>query len=86
MTAAPPVCFRFPSVPRADDPELAERALWNAEIAADAEGPRVMVRVYVTDGNLPALFIGADAIEAAGALLAALGIPAGRQWGIEVCA
>ena len=28
---------RFPSVPLADDPELAEHALWNGEIASDAE-------------------------------------------------
>jgi hypothetical protein len=28
---------RFPSVPLADDPELAEHALWNDEIAEDLE-------------------------------------------------
>lgn len=28
---------RFPSVPLADDPDLAERALWNDEIVADLE-------------------------------------------------
>lgn len=28
---------RFPSVPLADDPELAEHALWSDEIAADLE-------------------------------------------------
>jgi hypothetical protein len=28
---------RFPSVPVADDPELAEHALWNDEIAEDLE-------------------------------------------------